>query len=123
MNAHPFVIEAVQLLILILAAPLFTGWVRAVKCRLQGRTNAGLCQPYRDIAKLFSKDVILAENASWIFRVTPYIVFGVTVMIGGIIPLISLELPFAATADLVEDELWPFVWLDQLQAAPPQMRL
>jgi formate hydrogenlyase subunit 4 len=72
-----------------------------VKCRLQGRSNAGIAQPYRDIAKLFEKDVILAENASWIFRSTPYIVFGVTVMIGGIIPLISIELPFAATADVI----------------------
>jgi formate hydrogenlyase subunit 4 len=101
MTAYPFVIEAVQLLILLLAAPMFTGWVRAVKCRMQGRSNAGICQPYRNIAKLFAKDVILAENASWIFRFTPYLVFGVTVMIGGIIPLISIELPFAATADVI----------------------
>ncbi len=59
------------------------------------------CQPYRNIAKLFAKEVILAENASWIFRATPYIVFGVTVMIGGIIPFISIDLPFAATADVI----------------------
>ena len=101
MTAHPFVIEVFQFLILLLAAPAFTGWIRMVKCRLQGRSNAGIAQPYRDIAKLFEKDVILAENASWIFRSTPYIVFGVTVMIGGIIPLISIELPFAATADVI----------------------
>jgi formate hydrogenlyase subunit 4 len=101
MTAHPFVIELLQILLLLLAGPVFTGWVRMVKCRLQGRSNAGICQPFRDIAKLFEKDVHLAENASWIFRVTPYIVFGVTVMIGGIIPLISIELPFAATADVI----------------------
>jgi formate hydrogenlyase subunit 4 len=101
MTAYPLVIEALQFLILLLAAPLFAGWVRMVKCRMQGRSNAGIAQPYRDIAKLFEKDVILAENASWIFRVTPYIVFGVTVMIGGIIPLFSIELPFAATADVI----------------------
>ncbi len=101
MSAHPFAIEAFQLLILLAAAPAFTGWVKTVKCRMQGRTYAGIFQPYRDIAKLFAKEVILAENASWIFRVTPYIVFGVTVMIGGIIPLISIDLPFAATADVI----------------------
>jgi formate hydrogenlyase subunit 4 len=101
MTAHPILIELFQFLILLFAAPAFTGWIRMVKCRLQGRSNAGIAQPYRDIAKLFEKDVILAENASWIFRSTPYIVFGVTVMIGGIIPLISIELPFAATADVI----------------------
>ncbi|HLO25192.1 MAG TPA: NADH-quinone oxidoreductase subunit H [Geobacteraceae bacterium] len=101
MIAHSFTIEAVQLLILLFAAPAFAGWVKTVKCRMQGRTYAGIFQPYRDIARLFGKEVVLAENASWIFRVTPYIVFGVTVMIGGIIPLISIDLPFAATADVI----------------------
>jgi len=101
MIAQSFIIEAVQILILLAAAPAFAGWVKTVKCRMQGRTYAGIFQPYRDIAKLFAKEVILAENASWIFRVTPYIVFGVTVMIGGIVPLISVDLPFAATADVI----------------------
>ncbi len=101
MIAYSFTIEVAQILILLLAAPAFTGWVRTVKCRMQGRTYAGIFQPYRNIAKLFSKEVILAENASWIFRFTPYIVFGVTVLIGGIIPFISIDLPFAATADVI----------------------
>jgi formate hydrogenlyase subunit 4 len=101
MTVYSFAIEAVQILILLLAAPAFTGWVRTLKCRMQGRTYAGIFQPYRNIAKLFAKEVILAENASWIFRATPYIVFGVTVMIGGIIPFISIDLPFAATADVI----------------------
>jgi formate hydrogenlyase subunit 4 len=101
MIAQSFIIEAVQIFILLATAPAFAGWVKTVKCRMQGRTYAGIFQPYRDIAKLFAKEVILAENASWIFRVTPYIVFGVTVMIGGLIPLISVDLPFAATADVI----------------------
>lgn len=101
MTVHPYAIEVLQILILLGAAPLFAGWVKTVKCRMQGRSYAGVLQPYRDIAKIFSKDVILAENASWIFRMTPYVVFGVTVMIGGIIPFISVDLPFAATADVI----------------------
>jgi formate hydrogenlyase subunit 4 len=95
------IIEIVQILILLFAAPAFAGWVKTIKCRLQGRTYAGIFQPYRDIGKLFSKEVILAENASWIFRFTPYVVFGVTVLIGGIIPIVSVDLPLAATADVI----------------------
>ncbi|MBI2355511.1 MAG: NADH-quinone oxidoreductase subunit H [Deltaproteobacteria bacterium] len=101
MIVYSFAIEALQLLLLLLAAPAFAGWVRTVKCRMQGRSYAGIFQPYRDIARLFTKEVILAENASWIFRFTPYLVFGVTVMIGGIVPFISTDLPFAATADVI----------------------
>jgi formate hydrogenlyase subunit 4 len=101
MNWDPFIIEILQILVLLAMAPAFTGWVRMLKCWSQGRTSPGLFQPYRDIIKLFSKDVVLAENASWIFRVTPYIVFGVSVLAGGIIPTLSVDLPLAATADII----------------------
>jgi formate hydrogenlyase subunit 4 len=101
MNWDPFIIEILQILVLLAVAPAFTGWVRMLKCWSQGRTSPGLFQPYRDIIKLFSKEVVLAENASWIFRVTPYIVFGVSVLAGGIIPTLSVDLPLAATADII----------------------
>ena len=101
MNIHPLLIEAAQVAVLLFVAPLFVGWVKMVKCWFQGRTSPGLLQPYRDLRKLFSKDVTLAENASWIFRFTPYLVFGVSVMAGGIIPILSMDLPLSATADVI----------------------
>ena len=101
MKIHPFLIEVAQVAVLLVAAPLFAGWVKMVKCWSQGRTAAGLFQPYRDLLKLFSKDIVLAENASWIFRFTPYLVFGVTVLAGGIIPMLSTDLPLSATADVI----------------------
>ena len=101
MTVHPFFIEIIQIAVLLFAAPLFAGWVKMVKCWFQGRTSPSLLQPYRDIQKLFSKDVVLAENASWIFRFTPYLVFGVSVLAGGIVPIISTDLPLSATADVI----------------------
>jgi len=98
---NPFITELLQLVLVLVGAPLFAGWVKVVKCWFQGRTSPSLFQPYRDIRKLFSKDVTLAENASWIFRFTPYLVFGVSVMAGGIIPIISMDLPLSATADVI----------------------
>ena len=101
MNIHPLIVEIAQIAVLLIVAPLFTGWVKMVKCWLQGRTSPSLFQPYRDVRKLLSKDVTLAENASWIFRSTPYLVFGVSVMAGGIIPILSMDLPLSATADVI----------------------
>lgn len=101
MSIHPLIIEVLQFAVLLFVAPLFAGWVKMLKCWFQGRTSPSLFQPYRDIRKLFSKDVILAENASWIFRFTPYLVFGVSVIAGGIIPILSVELPLSATADVI----------------------
>lgn len=100
-NPAPIIIEILQVLTVIGLAPAFVGWIRMLKCWSQGRTSAGLFQPYRDISKLFSKDVVLAENASWIFRFTPYLVFGTAVLAGGIIPILSIDLPLAPTADVI----------------------
>jgi formate hydrogenlyase subunit 4 len=101
LNIHPFFIAVAQVALLLFAAPLFAGWVKMVKCWFQGRTSPSLFQPYRDLRKLFSKDVVLAENASWIFRFTPYLVFGVSVMAGSIIPTLSTDLPLSAMADVI----------------------
>ena len=101
MNLNPFITEILQVMIVLGVSPAYVGWVRMLKCWSQGRTSPGLFQPYRDIRKLFAKDVILAENASWIFRFTPYLVFGTTVLAGGIIPMLSNDLPLSATADVI----------------------
>ena len=98
---YPVTIEVLQILILLFAAPVFVGWVRMLKCWFQGRTSAGLLQPYRDLMKLFHKDVVLAENASWIFRFAPYLIFGATVLAGAVIPILSVDLPLSATADVI----------------------
>ncbi len=86
---------------LLAVAPVFAGWVRMLKCWAQGQKLPGYFSALPGHQKLFSKDVVLAENASWIFRFTPYLVFGTAVIAGGIIPILSVDLPFAATADVI----------------------
>lgn len=98
---YPALMESLQVVIVLLGAPLLVGWVRMLKCWTQGRRSAGLFQPVRDLSKLLVKDTVLAENASWIFTATPYIVFGATLMAGAVIPVISLDLPLSATADII----------------------
>src|SRR5258708_33070702 len=63
------------MLLVLLLAPLLTGFVRKVKARLVRRKGASVFQPYRDLLRLLRKEVVLAENASWLFRVTPYVTF------------------------------------------------
>jgi formate hydrogenlyase subunit 4 len=53
------------------------------------------------LRKLFNKDVALATNASPLFRMTPYIVFGTMVLAAAIIPSIATDLPFARVADAI----------------------
>ena len=82
-------------------APLFTGWIAQCRAWLQNRTAPPLLQPYRMLRKLFAKDAALAENASPLFRSTPYILFGTMALAAGIIPSVATDLPFAHAADAI----------------------
>lgn len=100
-NVTGWTLALLQTLLFIGSAPLLAGWVKAVKCRLQNRAAPSVLQPYRDLRKLFRKEVVLAENASWIFRSAPYILLGATVLAATVIPLIAVHLPTAAIADVI----------------------
>jgi len=96
-----WIIALTQTSLLLLCAPLMTGWVRWVKCKLQSRQGGPLWQPYRDLLKLFKKEVVLADSASPIFRIAPYIVFSVTVLAGSVVPMFAIGLPTSAIADVI----------------------
>ncbi|MBU2569965.1 MAG: NADH-quinone oxidoreductase subunit H [Gammaproteobacteria bacterium] len=89
-----------QPLLFILIAPLLTGWIKFVKCRLQNRKAPSLLQPYRDLRKLWVKETILPETASWIFSAAPVIVFAAILLAAAIVPLVAVNLPTARIADV-----------------------
>ncbi len=82
-------------------APLLTGLVRKVKARLQRRQGPPLLQPYRDLRRLFGKDVVMAENASWLFRGVPYVIFAITWVAASLIPTFATGLLFSWSGDLL----------------------
>jgi formate hydrogenlyase subunit 4 len=91
----------VKTLCVVLLAPLMAGWVKWLKSRLQNRQGPPPWQPYRDLLRLSRKQVVLADTASPIFRVAPYIVFSVTIIAVSIVPVITVQLPIAAMADVI----------------------
>lgn len=95
------VTQGAQMVLVLLLAPLLTGFVRKVKARLLRRRGASLIQPYRDLYRLLHKEVVLAENASWLFRVTPYLIFAATWVAASLIPTFATGLIFNWTADLI----------------------
>jgi formate hydrogenlyase subunit 4/hydrogenase-4 membrane subunit HyfE len=82
-------------------APLLVGWVRKVKARLQNRRGASVLQPYRDLYKLLAKEARVAHTASPLFRAAPYVVFAATWMAASTVPLLAVDLPVAAVADII----------------------
>ncbi len=96
-----FAVQGAQMLLVLLLAPLLTGFVRKVKARLLRRKGPSVVQPYRDLVRLMRKDVVLADNASWLFRVIPYVIFAGTWIAAALIPTFKTGLLFSWSADLI----------------------
>ena len=84
---------ALQLLLLLIAAPLLSGFIRTLKARLQMRRGPGILQPLRDVWKLLRKDMVIPETASWIFAATPYVYFSTAMLVGLLVPMIATAAP------------------------------
>jgi formate hydrogenlyase subunit 4 len=97
----PIITQALELIAALAAAPLFLGWINQCRAWLQNRRPPSVLLPYRNIRKLFHKDAVVAENASALFRVAPYVVFGAMTLAAGIIPSMGTGLPFTTAADAI----------------------
>ena len=93
--------QAGEMLLVLLLAPLLTGFVRKVKARFLRRQGPPLLQPYLDLARLMRKEVVLADNASWLFRVIPYLIFAATWVAASLVPTFRTGLLFSWAADLI----------------------
>jgi formate hydrogenlyase subunit 4 len=96
-----FAVQGAQMLLVLLLAPLLTGLVRKVKARFLRRSGPPLIQPYRDLVRLMRKEVVLADSASWLFRVIPYLVFAATWVAASLVPTFRTGLLFSWSADLI----------------------
>ncbi|HEY5310789.1 MAG TPA: NADH-quinone oxidoreductase subunit H [Casimicrobiaceae bacterium] len=101
MTISSFLSQLLQLAIALALAPLMVGWVNQCRAWLSNRSAPSLFMPYRMIRKLFLKDAVVANNASPIFRMAPYIVFGAMCCAAAIVPSLATDLPFARAADAI----------------------
>ena len=93
--------QCAEVVLALLLAPLLSGWVNQCRAWLQNRRGAGVTQPYRVLLKLFQKEVVLAHNASPLFRFAPYLVFGCLALAAAIVPTLDIDLPLNAAADAI----------------------
>jgi formate hydrogenlyase subunit 4 len=101
MSASGLAAQFTEIALAVLLAPLLTGWVNQCRAWLQNKSGPGLLQPYRLLAKLFHKEVVLAHNASPLFRTAPYLIFGCLALAAAIVPTLGTDLPLNAAADAI----------------------
>ena len=101
MNFYALLAQLTELALALVLAPLLTGWVNQCRAWLQNRSAPPLLQGYYTLNKLFHKDVLLAHNASSLFRAAPYIIFSCMALAAAIVPTLSTQLILAPAADAI----------------------
>jgi formate hydrogenlyase subunit 4 len=100
--ARSISLNLLQVLFVVALAPLVSGVLSRLKEIVQSRRGSSIFQPYRDLRKLFCKDEIVSEQASWIFRFTPYVVFVAPIFVTTLIPVLTnYPLFFAFMGDML----------------------
>lgn len=92
----------VQIMIMLLLAPLINGIIKKIKAFTQKRTGHPILQMYYDLFKLIRKNSVVSEASSWIYKAAPYIVFSTSLTAALLVPVtIKLVPSFNISGDFV----------------------
>ena len=108
-------IQALQVVTIAGVAPGVSGVIAKAEARLQGRRGPRIAQPYYDLAKLFRKESLAPEGASWVFLAAPVAAFACYLTVPLLIPVLtSYPLPLGYMGDILGGgfilSLASFVW-------------
>jgi len=71
------ILKILQGIVLILVAPIISGWLDWVKAKIQGRHRKWslIFQPYLELFKLIHIPAVRSKTTSWLFALTPWLLF------------------------------------------------
>ncbi len=99
---HTIAYNLMQVAFVLAFAPLYSGVLSRLKEMVQSKRGPSIFQPYRDLWKLFHKDQVISSETTWIFRVTPYLVFITPLFVTILIPVLTdYPLVFAFMGDML----------------------
>jgi formate hydrogenlyase subunit 4 len=98
----PAEIQVLQVLTIVVFAPFVSGAISHFEGRVQGRRGPRILQPYYDLAKLFRKETLVPEDASWVFVVGPMMAFTCYLIVPLLIPVLTaFPLPLGYMGDIL----------------------
>ncbi len=95
------IVGIVQALIIVLIAPLVSGFARWLRSKMHSRKGPSILQDYYDIAKLFKRQDISPECSSPVHRLMPVIFLGVVLALAFGIPMITRVAPITELSDII----------------------
>ena len=98
----PEVLQVLQSIVVVVFAPLYIGVITRVEAVVASKRGPSILQPYYDLTKLLRKGEAISDQASWVYRSAPFVVFACYLTVSVIVPIItSVPLPLAFLADLI----------------------
>ena len=95
-------LQIAQVLTVLALAPLLQGIILQFEERVQRSQGPGIFQPYRDLWKLFHKQIVVPRTASWLFWITPVIAFTTVLTVPILIPVLTnFPLPLSNMGDIL----------------------
>jgi formate hydrogenlyase subunit 4 len=102
MTAREVLLQIAQVLAALLLSPLVQGIIVQFEERVQRAEGPGIFQPYRDLWKLFHKEVVVPETASWLFWTAPVVAFTCMLTVPILIPVLTnFPLPLSDMGDIL----------------------
>ena len=102
MTRRDLLLQIAQVLTVLLLSPLIQGIIVQFEERVQRSQGPGIFQPYRDLWKLFHKQIVIPETASWLFWITPVVAFTCMLTVPILIPVLTnFPLPESDMGDIL----------------------
>ena len=95
------IIGVLQGVLILLVAPLFSGFARVLRAKMHSRRGPSIWQNYRDISKLMKRQEVVSNQATWVFRATPFILMITMLLVALIVPILTTHSPFGFVGDLI----------------------
>jgi hydrogenase-4 component C len=100
-TANLVVTGILQALLILLVAPIYSGFSRVLRAKMHSRRGPNIMQNYRDLAKLMKRQEIIPEQGGWAFRAAPYVTVISMLLAAMIIPILTVQSPFGWVGDLI----------------------
>ncbi len=102
MTLPDIALQVLQVLGVLLLAPLLQGFIQKAEERVQRSRGPSIFQPYRDLWKLFHKECVVPDSASWIYWIAPVIAFTAMLIVPLLIPVLTdRPLPLSNMGDIL----------------------
>jgi formate hydrogenlyase subunit 4 len=102
MTLRDVILQIAQVLVVLFFASLLQGIIVQFEERVQRGQGPGIFQPYRDLWKLFHKEIVVPETASWLYWTAPIVAFTAMLTVPILIPVLTnYPLPLSDMGDIL----------------------